>query len=380
MFPGNTQNTQTALSKIPEVLAKANSGVIILPMNPTQDAVAAATSLYLGLTKLGKNVTLACSSPVQYDLLGVDKIQNNLSTGGDNLVISFPFQEDSLDKVDYGFQGNFFNIIVTPRPGQPKLEPNKVKFSYTGGSLDFIITVDSPNLQSLGQLYQENQNDFNGKTIINIDRHLVNDLYGVVNYVNKTSSSSSELVFRVLEAVHAEIDKDMATNLYAGLSVATNNFTSYSVNADTFEVAAALLKRGALKRPPTRGNQPSMNAAAGIPPAPYNAPQQPQQQQAQQQPQPQNNPPMRRQQFSHNQGGFQNQPQRTNPAPQQFNNQNQQQSQHANKQFTFPQASSSMKEVRPIEDVERVPTEDDANVSAPQDWLKPKIFRGGGII
>jgi phosphoesterase RecJ-like protein len=96
----------------------------------------------------------------------------------------------------------------------------------------------------------DNQALFQGKNIINIDRHLTNGFYGTVNYVNKTSSSTAELVFKTLQNLSCEIDKDMATNLYVGISSATNNFTSYSVNAETFETIAQLLKLGAVKKNP----------------------------------------------------------------------------------------------------------------------------------
>lgn len=326
MFPTNN-NAQNALGKIPEALSKGTSGLIVLPQNPTPDAIASACSLYLGLSKMGRNVTIACSSPIKSDLAGADKIQNNLSTGGDNLVISFPYQEGALDKVDYGVQGSYFNIIVSPRPGQTKLDPSQVKYSYTGGTTDFIFTIDAPNLNSLGQLYAENQNEFNGKTIINIDRHLVNDSYGVVNYVVKTSSSTSELVLKVLQTLQVELDKTIATNLYAGITAATNNFTSYSVNADTFEAASVLLKAGAIKKAPLR-------QIGGMPPQPMN-------------------------------GGFPI----NRPSP-----------------FQFPQSApmpSTMSPLKPIEQVERDMDDldgedDDMEGTAPQDWLKPKIFRGGG--
>ncbi len=352
MFPTNS-NSQSALSKIPEALSKGTSGVILLPMNPTQDALAAACSLYLGLSRMGKNVTIACANPVQSDFIGSDKIQNNLSTGGENLVISFPYQDGALDKVDYGVQGSFFNIIISPRPGQARLEPSKVKYSYTGGSLDFIFTVDAPNLNSLGQLFIENQNEINGKNIINIDRHLVNDLYGSVNLVVKTASSTSELVFRVLQTLQIEIDKEIATNLYAGLTVATNNFTSYSVNADTFEVASTLLKAGAIKKAPMRVGAPNMPAMPGMPP--LGIPQQ-------------GVRPM-----NMNPHGI--------PAPRKLNN-----GLPVNRPFSFPTQQQQRPQapldetMKPIEDVEQEGGSAEAPAAAPQDWLKPKIFRGGGLV
>ena len=241
-------NQQNTIARIHEIFNKGVSGVIVLPPNPTPDAISAATTLYLGLTKMGKNVSLACESKPNSDLIGVDKIQPSLATGGDSLMVTFPYIDGAIDKVDYNIQGNSFNLIITPRPGYQKLNPTQVNYSYTGGTVDFIVTIDAPTLNSLGTLYTENQTQFTGHDIINIDRHLTNAFFGTVNLVNKTISSISELALAILEDLKIEIDRDMATNLYAGIATATNNFTSYSVNADTFESIATLMRLGAIKK------------------------------------------------------------------------------------------------------------------------------------
>ncbi len=332
------QPTDQAGPTIAEIVQKGTSGAIILPLNPSVDAVAAATSLYLGLTKMGKNIALVCESNAKSDLIASDKIQPELTTSGDNLVISFPYTEGAIDKVDYNIQGTTFNLIITPRTGQPKLNPDKVKYTYAGGIIDFIITIDAPNLNTLGRSFSENKNQFQGKSIINIDRHLVNDFYGTVNLINKTSSSTSELAIRFLRELEAEIDRDMATNLYAGLTGATNNFTSYSVNADTFEAAATLLKCGALKKQIIRK------------PVPLNPQPQPQQ--------------MREQSF---------QSPRKQPMPPR--NQNPQHPQPIRQ----PASTAVGEQMKPIDLIEQEPeiSDDDKNS---QDWLKPKIFRGTGLL
>lgn len=251
MMPTNQQPEDAAktIGQIKEVIVKNDSGIIVLPTKPTTDAIAAGTALYMALTKMGKNVTLVASAVPESDLVGVDKIKTELNTGGDNLVISFPYEEGAIDKVDYNIKNERFNLVIIPREGHSKLEPKDVQFSYSGGKIEFIITIDTPNLNAIGDLYQKNQRDFEGQTIINIDRHLINNSYGMINYVVKTSSSTSELVLKVLDGIKAQIDRDIATNLYAGIVAATNNFTAYSVNADTFEAVATLLRAGAVKKP-----------------------------------------------------------------------------------------------------------------------------------
>jgi len=261
-------NQQNTIARIHEIFNKGVSGVIVLPPNPTPDAISAATSLYLGLTKMGKNVSLACSSKPTSDLTGADKIQSSLTTGGDSLMVTLPYTDGAIDKVDYNIQGNSFNLIVTPRPGYQKLNPTQVSYSYTGGTVDFIVTVDAPTLNSLGTIYTDNQTQFTGHDIINIDRHLTNAFFGTVNLVNKTISSISELVLEILEDLKLEVDRDIATNLYVGIATATNNFTSYSVNADTFENIATLMRLGAVKKVIRKPVSPVVQTQHQQPPAP----------------------------------------------------------------------------------------------------------------
>ncbi|PIQ73090.1 hypothetical protein COV58_04380 [Candidatus Roizmanbacteria bacterium CG11_big_fil_rev_8_21_14_0_20_36_8] len=248
------QNSQTLdipkiTQQIKDYFTKNVSGVIILPSKSTPDAIAAGTSLYLKLIEMGKNVSIISESIPQSDLLGADKIKNDLQNGGDNLVVSFPYIEGTIDKVDYNIQGERFNLVIVPRTGSQKIKADEVQFSYSGGNIDFIITIDAPNLNSLGSIYQKNERKFSSATIINIDRHLINNSYGLINFVSKSSSSTSELVLEVIKKLGTNIDKDIANNLYYGIITATNNLTSYSVTADTYEHIAELLRFGAVRKP-----------------------------------------------------------------------------------------------------------------------------------
>ncbi len=342
MMPTNQQPEDAAktIGQIKEVIAKNDSGIIVLPTKPTPDAIAAGTALYMALTKMGKNVTLVASTVPESDMVGVDKIKTELNTGGDNLVISFPYEEGAIDKVDYNIKNERFNLVIIPREGHSKLEPKDVQFSYSGGKIEFIITIDTPNLNAIGDLYQKNQRDFEGQTIINIDRHLINNSYGMINYVVKTSSSTSELVLKVIEGVKAQLDRDIATNLYAGVVAATNNFTAYSVNADTFEAVATLLRAGAVKKPmvPVQSQftrpQQTMPVAPGMGQRPSF---------------PQMNP-------------FQNFPQQQ---PMQKPAQPQQ----------MPSRQDE-KQQRQVEEVEKAPqSQEGQNSGSPENDLKPKIFQ-----
>lgn len=327
-----------ATDPIPQIIseiAQKNSGLICLPENPQVDSISSAVSLYQALTKLGKNVSIVCGTKPAHSVNGADKIQSSLATAGNNLVISLPYTDGSIDKVDYNIQGNHFNLIVTPKEGFPKLNAQEVQYSYTGGGVDFIITIDSPSLKNLGSIYHNNIKQFEGKTIINIDRRLTNSYYGTVNLVSKASSSTSEIILKLLNALQTEIDREIATNLYAGLTAATNNFTSYSVNAQTFETAAYLLKLGAVKKAPARPGALSSSQRFSQPYPPSNG-------------------------LSNiSTSGSHHIEQEKQVIPQK------------------PVQENSMPEqTKPIEEVEQEVQVSDSN-ETPEDWLKPKIFKGG---
>lgn len=263
-------NNDVVIPSVVKLLETKTVFSIVLPVNPTVDAVSAAISLYLALVKIGKSVSIACSTAVDpsVTLPGVDKIQKELVASGDNLVVSFPYEDGAIDKITYNIEGNTFNLVIAPKEGRPRLETNNVKYTYKGGKGEVIFTIDAPSLASLGDIYTNQKDMFTGVEIVNVDRHLTNGTYGSINMVEKQRSSTSELVLALLTGLSLDIDKDIATILYGGIVTATNNFTSYSVNADTFDACARLLKAGAVKRvgvrqpventqQPTTNNQPS---------------------------------------------------------------------------------------------------------------------------
>jgi hypothetical protein len=236
---------QAQLQKVAQIINESSAGIICVPENPSADTIAAATSLYIALQTAGKNMAISCATSVQSTLIAADRIQAGFTTAGENLVVAFPYTDGAVDKVDYFIQNDKFHIVVTPGVGFPKLNPQQVAFGYAGGTVDFVITVDATSLKTLGALYTQNQDQFKGKKIINIDRHLANSFFGTANLVNKNSSSNSEYVLSILQSLSIPISKEIASNLYAGILAATNNFTTPNVTAQTFEITAYLMKAGA---------------------------------------------------------------------------------------------------------------------------------------
>lgn len=236
------------LREIQTLISSAQNILVLTRANPTLDGMAASLALYLALTKMGKTVNVASpSAPIVElgNLVGINKVKNTL--GSKNLVISFPYVEGAVEKVSYDIENGKFNLVIQPKPGVEPLSPSEVQYLTSAAGTDLVFVVDTPQIENLGELYSEKPELYSQAPLINIDSHQENSHFGRVNLVNSRFSSSSEIVGLLLKNLAVEFDGDIATNLLAGISWATDNFSSPEVGASTFELAALCLRSGAVR-------------------------------------------------------------------------------------------------------------------------------------
>ncbi len=134
---------------------------ILLPQNPSFDAVAAALGLKLSLESSGKLVQVACPDPMVVEfnrLVGVDSITTTFGTR--NLVISFPDQTEAVDKVSYNLENGELQLVITPKPEAPELDHRRLKFISGAGKTDLIVLVAVDQITDLGSIYQDAKDHF----------------------------------------------------------------------------------------------------------------------------------------------------------------------------------------------------------------------------
>jgi len=239
------------IEPVKQALQTAKTILILLPQNPNLDAVAAGLGLYLSLTKKPLTTSIGCATPMTVNfnrLFGVDKIKPRI--GNQNLVISFNYPQDTLEKVSYDKDPDTqkFHLTIEPKAGQPPLDPSQVEYSYTGSQADLIFVIASRSLEDLGPLYEQEKKLFEDKTkpLVNLSHLDKNAQFGTVNLYDPTSSGCSEIVFTVLQALELPLEPDIATNLLVGIEQSTNNFAT-ATSPDTFEIVAQLMRSGAQK-------------------------------------------------------------------------------------------------------------------------------------
>lgn len=82
------------------------------------------------------------------------------------------------------------------------------------------------------------------KTVVNIDHHKTSEFYGDINIVETHSSSTAEIVYRLLYNMNVDISRMEATYLYTGIVTDTGRFHFPATSPRTLEVASRLLATG----------------------------------------------------------------------------------------------------------------------------------------
>jgi bifunctional oligoribonuclease and PAP phosphatase NrnA len=175
-------------------LKKSSVIGITFHASPDGDSLGSSLALMLGLRKLNKKV----------------------------YIIS----KDKLPEV-YGFlpESHIINGITT---------------TTTAGT-ECVIALDCGNSERLNGEF-----DINGKeyTLLNIDHHLSNNLYGDVNYVDTEASAVGEIIYKILKALEIEIDKDIATCLYTSIVTDCGSFSYSNTTSVTHSIVGELILTG----------------------------------------------------------------------------------------------------------------------------------------
>ena len=243
-------SNQDLLSKFSSALSAAKTVFVVLPSDPKFDEVASGLSLYLSLKEQGKNISIACLTPMAVkfsSLVGLDKVKPFFDGKKENLIVSFDYKEEKVDKVSYSIEGDKFNLVIKPKEGELPLETSNVVFSYSGGKPDLIITINYSSLEEIKKLSRTEADKITSDLIVSIG-YFENDEPAFIKLIDKNIASVSELATGILSRLNLPLENDIASNLLSGIEEASRMFSSNRVNSNTFEMAALCLKNKARRR------------------------------------------------------------------------------------------------------------------------------------
>ena len=107
------------------------------------------------------------------------------------------------------------------------------------GCYEGLIVLECSNLDRTGVKGLEQYE------AVNIDHHLKNDEFGLLNWVNPKAAAVAEMAFRLFNELDISITPEIATNLYVAILTDTGSFQFSNTTAETFGIAGQLVSAGA---------------------------------------------------------------------------------------------------------------------------------------
>lgn len=111
--------------------------------------------------------------------------------------------------------------------------------SYDMDEFDACVAVDCADTQRLSKL----KDSFFAKPTLNIDHHISNNNYAMVNYVND-APSTGEIIYDIFKQTGTTINDTAAMALYMAISTDTGNFTYSNTTPKTLKICSELVNGG----------------------------------------------------------------------------------------------------------------------------------------
>lgn len=234
-------------------LRGAKSILIVLPDFYTYDMAAAALALSRSLEAdkgliEGKRLTLACGQPLagaSAELEGADRVQTTI--GSRNLVISLGIDQEQIEKVSYDSGNGEFNLIIETKDGAKRLDESDVRYSYRGADADLIMGIGVTSSEQISSLLKDEPDMFQKVDSLVFSALPTPATVGTIQLINPEASSVSEMITGFIRYLKAPVDAVTASQLLGAIEQTTNQFM-LKTGADTFAAASFLLKSGATRR------------------------------------------------------------------------------------------------------------------------------------
>ncbi len=111
---------------------------------------------------------------------------------------------------------------------------------------DLVIALDTGELRRFGRLYEAHRAFLDKAQILNIDHHISSNGCGQVNIIDTKSAATAEIIVLFQQQAGLPLNRDAALCLLTGLITDTRSFQFTNTTPRSFEVAALLLRAGAI--------------------------------------------------------------------------------------------------------------------------------------
>ncbi len=237
----------TDTEQLKQLIAEKKQILITFRKDGKGDAIGSAVALSLFLTRLGKRVDVIVDDfhvPSAYHFLEETKKIKPTSGHLQKFILSVDITTTGIQELSYDVKDHELRVFITPKNGS--ITKDDIRTAQSDFKYDAIIVLDSPDLASLGPLYENNTDFFHRTTVVNIDHQTNNEHFGHINMIDLTVSTTAELLYRFLNEWHPEHSTpDIATALLTGMIAGTNSFKQGTIRPQTLAAASELVNLGA---------------------------------------------------------------------------------------------------------------------------------------
>lgn len=150
----------------------------------------------------------------------------------------------SLEEIISDVTENSHTVTLIPKQGEWSTQD--ISFHHGEDIYDLIITIDCPDLISLGEIARDHADLIYRIPLCNIDTSASNEYWGQINIVDFTAVSSGELLYRLFcQWDRLAIDEKLATLLLTNMIAKTRSFRTAHVTPKTLQASSELMSLGA---------------------------------------------------------------------------------------------------------------------------------------
>lgn len=240
-----------SLEPLQQVLVQlrgAKNILITTRANPSGDSIASALAFYLLLKKQGKNVALTVDNAAKdhksiFNFLPDFNVITNSLNNKDKTTIELDLKNNDFRGLTYNIKNGKLEINILTNNSTANLENPIIKKNNC--LYDLILVLDTSDLESLGEIYENCRESFYQIPIINIDHQIDNEYFGELNLVDLTAASTTEIIFNLIEVWDKNLlDKNIATCLLTGIISESKSFQTNNITPRTLAIAGELIDRG----------------------------------------------------------------------------------------------------------------------------------------
>lgn len=230
-----------------EIIERSKSILLTFRKNWSVDALTSALAVSQVLTRMEKSNTIAASgfeAPAHLAFLpGIDRVRPSLEAMR-KFIITLALRNAEVEEFTYDIVDGKLVISIIPRKGF--FAPHDVTTGSSDWRYDLVMVFDTPDLESLGNLYTESPEFFYRTPTVNIDHTTHNEHYGKINLIDVTAAATAEVVANLFTSWDMKlVDDTVATNLLTGITAETESFRLPTVTPQTLSLASQLVSMGA---------------------------------------------------------------------------------------------------------------------------------------